>query len=119
MLWRVKYHKNYSKIKVCDRWQDSFEDFLADMGEKPSPKHTLDRIDNNGDYTPENCRWATRAEQAKNRSTIIHLEYRGRIMTAAEWAREIGVMPTTVRYRYHKGLPIEEILKEGVHHQKI
>jgi hypothetical protein len=54
-------------IKVCKRWKSSFKNFLADMGLKPSPKHTLDRINNDGDYKPSNCKWATMHEQALNR----------------------------------------------------
>lgn len=54
-------------IEVCDRWLESFENFLADVGERPSPEHSLDRIDVNGDYEPDNVRWSTYREQARNR----------------------------------------------------
>lgn len=64
-------------IEICDRWVKSFKDFLEDMGKKPTPQHTLDRIDFNGNYCKENCRWATRTEQMRNVSTNKYIEFRG------------------------------------------
>lgn len=95
----------YAHVSVCDRWS-KFENFLADMGERPAGK-TLDRIDNEGDYEPGNCRWATPAEQARNRCYCIRLQEAGtgRIMTAAEWSRERGIPYTTLYRHVHAGKP--------------
>jgi len=94
-------YENYGGrgIKVCERWRDSFVAFYEDVGKKPSPKHTLDRIDNDGDYEPGNCRWATRKEQGRNRRTCVSLEYNGRKLTIAEWAEETGLTYNTLQSR--------------------
>ena len=67
-------------IKICDRWKHSFQNFIDDMGERPSSKHSIDRIDNNKDYTPDNCRWATYEQQNNNRSNTVYVHYKGFIM---------------------------------------
>jgi hypothetical protein len=83
-------------VKVCDRWLSGVEFFLTDMGPRPSPQHSIDRIDNDGDYCPENCRWATKRDQAINRSTTVWLELDGHKMCSLDVAREIGVNRTTI-----------------------
>jgi hypothetical protein len=83
-------YKNYGGrgVKVCERW-NNFENFLADMGPRPSPKHQIERIDNDGDYEPGNCRWATRIEQANNRRNNHFITMGGRTLSIADWARKI------------------------------
>ena len=85
-------------IKVCRRWLYSFSNFLADMGERP-PGTTLDRKDNNGNYTPENCRWATQREQHGNKCSNRRIRFCGRTMILADWARELGINPATLWWR--------------------
>ena len=84
-------------IKVCERWQDSFENFLADMGERPEGM-TLDRKDPKGDYEPSNCRWATQKEQMNN--TTRSVKFEGKTLT--EWSEELGVQYATLSYRLRK-----------------
>ena len=92
-------------IKVSDRWlgEHGFENFLSDMGPKPSDLHSLDRYpDNDGDYGPTNCRWATTDEQNKNKRNNRWLEYMGTRMIMADWARRFGVIPETLREHLEK-----------------
>lgn len=93
-------------IKVCDRWlgEHGFENFLVDMGEAPSREYSLDRIDVNGDYTPENCRWATWKEQSNNKRTNRKFTHNGRTHTVTEWCEELGLNLHGVFSRIHRGL---------------
>jgi hypothetical protein len=98
-------------IKVCDRWLNSFPAFLEDMGPLPSKEHSLDRIDNNADYTPENCRWATELEQANNKSTNLLIEFDGEVKTMAEWSRETGLDYGMLYARHQRGATGAELFK--------
>ncbi len=101
-----KYPKYGARgITVCDQWRTSYETFLADMGPKPSPKHTLDREDNDGSYEPGNCRWATPIVQMNNQSKTIKLTVGDRTQSLADWARERGMKQSTIRDRVKSGWP--------------
>ena len=82
-------------IQVCDRWRDSFENFFADMGERPDG-YTLDRIDVNADYSPGNCRWASVSEQARNQRTNVWYQVGDERMIQADVARALGIHPSQV-----------------------
>lgn len=90
-------------IKVCPQWVDSFETFLKDMGPKPTEEHSIDRIDNDGNYEPGNCRWATSEEQHFNRADTVLVTARGKTMNVREWAEETGLNERTIRTRIRKG----------------
>lgn len=97
-------------ITVCKEWDNSFEQFFADMGKPPSSKHSIDRIDGSKGYSPENCRWATPLEQMQNISTNRNITFNGRTMSVAAWARKIGVSESCLYNRLHIGMPIEKAL---------
>lgn len=90
-------------IKVCVRWRESFAAFLEDMGPRPSPSHTIDRVDNDGDYEPGNCRWATRREQGLNKRNNRSITADGETLYLAEWARRLGTHPSTIISRIKLG----------------
>ena len=92
-------------IKICDRWlgADGFTNFIYDMGERPSNNHSLDRINNDGDYSPDNCRWATRREQSMNTRKSVGFD-------VEQAAADTGLHQETIRRRYRAGLSKDEIL---------
>ena len=101
-------------IRVCERWANSFEAFLEDMGRKPSPRHSIDRVDNDGNYEPSNCRWATPKEQANNqrlKRSARMVEWNGKTQTMSDWARELGISVTLIHYRLEKGWSPAEALR--------
>ena len=100
-------------IKVCDRWQ-LFDNFLADMGPRPSLEHTLDRLDNNKDYEPSNTRWSSADVQQNNKRSCTYLTAEGRTQTVKQWARELGIHHNTLRKRINSGWNIEQALAEPI-----
>jgi hypothetical protein len=113
-------HAAYSKyggrkILVCKQWKNSFVAFLKEMGRRPSPKHSLDRIDNSTGYSPENCRWATKKEQSRNTKINRILTLRGKSMTKAEWSELTGIPASTIYTRLERGWSLASALNMPVH----
>ena len=106
-----RYHRYGGRgIKVCKRWRKSFENFIKDMGLRPSPKHSLERIDNNKGYLPSNCTWATREDQYRNRAPTKLITYNGKTLSTAEWGRTVGLSKECMYYRIKAGWGIGRIL---------
>ncbi len=114
------YH-NYGGrgITVCDEWRESFAAFFEDMGERPSSEHSIDRIDNDGNYEPGNCRWATTKEQARNTRRSRMLTLNGKTMCVTDWAKEIGLTPSALLYRLRLGWSVERVLTEPRRHRHL
>lgn len=116
MAWKAMKSRCYTKnrtdgnyksngITVCDEWRNDFKKFYADMGNRPSALHALDRIDNLKGYSKENCRWATRDVQAKNRGSFNKVfSYQGETKILKDWARHFGIKYTTLYMRLHRSM---------------
>ncbi len=121
-IWSVMKQRCYNKkdrrfkdyggrgIFVCERWRNSFDNFLKDMGTPPTAKHSIDRIDNNKEYSPENCRWATRMEQMANFRRNRYVSFNGKTLHVAEWTRKLGFGERTIAARLNRGWTTEAAL---------
>lgn len=111
------FYKDYGGrgIKICPRWM-TFSNFLDDMGRKPTPDHTIDRINNDGDYEPTNCKWSTPIEQSNNRNTNTVVSYHGERLTIAQLIRKSfpKALQASARTRFYwrraKGWSVEEAI---------
>lgn len=97
-------------ISVCSRWQHSFKNFVADMGTKPTPKHTIERINNNGNYEPSNCRWATMKEQSRNTRRTRLITYKGVTKCVRDWEEDLHLPEGCIAARLGRGDPVNERL---------
>ncbi len=101
-------------ITVCERWRMSFLAFYEDMGRKPSRSHSIDRIDNNGNYEPSNCRWATPRQQVLNSRKARYLTHNGETLCITDWALRTGIKRLTIAARLNHGWSIDEALTRPV-----
>lgn len=111
------YNYGARGVKICNRWLNRFDLFLKDMGYRPSKTHSLDRKNNNGNYTPSNCRWVTRDIQNKNKRNNIWITYKRRKMVIADWAKELGCAGAgNIQYFLKRGKSFGDIVK---HYNKL
>lgn len=100
-------------IRVCDRWENSFETFLSDMGQPPSARHSIERVMVDGNYEPGNCIWATPAQQARNRRTSVFYEFHGKQLVIKDLAVASGVPEQTLYNRFRRGLSVDAATRRG------
>lgn len=114
-------YRNYGArgISVCPEWRNSFAAFLRDVGPRPSPKHTLDRINNDGHYEPGNVRWTTRKAQMRNTRVNLVIDYNGQSKTLVEWSESLGVNYHTLHARVRRGWPIDRVLGTTIRRRSI
>lgn len=112
-------YKNYGGrgIRICDRWKDSFKNFLEDMGERPM-NMSLDRINNNGDYEPNNCKWSSIKEQNNNMRCNRLITFKGRTKNLTQWAEDTGMDGSTLWHRLKNGWSINKSLTTKVRIKK-
>lgn len=108
-----KKYKRYGLrgIKVCNRWLESFENFIQDMGDRPSKRHSIERVDNDGNYEKSNCIWATSKTQARNTRRNIFITHDGRTATLAEWSEKSGIKSGALLGRMARGDTGEKLFR--------
>ena len=111
-----KDYRNYGGrgISICQKWLDSFESFYKDMGKRPTPSHSLERIDVNGNYEPSNCTWATKRQQSLNTRRNTFYTFNHQTLTLSDWAKDTGINRLTLLGRIQRGWPIEKALTTPV-----
>jgi hypothetical protein len=116
----VEHYESYGGrgIAVCDEWRNSFSAFLSDMGIRPSPNHSIERKNNDLGYSPDNCYWATKTEQQRNRRNVQIIEYNGVSLPVKVWAKQLGIAHATLRQRLKYGWSIELALTMKPHEKK-
>lgn len=105
-------------ITVCDRWL-CYDNFLIDMGRKPSDQHSIDRIDNSGNYEPGNCRWATVRQQSRNRRSTLFLTFNGETKCATDWGELLGISGQEISRRLRRGWSVERALTQPLQRKAV
>lgn len=112
------HHYGGRGIKICDRWKDSFENFIQDMGWRPNINYSIERIDVNGDYCSENCKWIHKSEQTRNTRRVKLIKYNGNLYCLSDLCRLLKLPYSTMRHRvYDLKLPFEEAIKYPQHYK--